>query len=91
MKNPLTPAGIETATFRFVAQHFNYCATAVPNITKYHAQNTNKLQSNTFLIEINALHFINIKGFDFPLYSHCQGQTLLHSDDSNKCTDCSPP
>jgi len=21
MKNPLTPAGIETATFRFVAQH----------------------------------------------------------------------
>ena len=30
MKNPLTPAGIETATFRFVAQHFNHCATAVP-------------------------------------------------------------
>ena len=23
MKNPLTPAGIEPATFRFVAQHFN--------------------------------------------------------------------
>jgi len=22
MKNPLTPAGIEPATFRFVAQHF---------------------------------------------------------------------
>ena len=30
MKNPLTPAGIEPATFRFVAQHFNHCATAVP-------------------------------------------------------------
>jgi len=30
MKNPLTPAGIEPATFRFVAQHLNYCATAVP-------------------------------------------------------------
>ena len=25
MKNPLTPAGIEPATFRFVAQHLNHC------------------------------------------------------------------
>jgi len=31
LKNPLTPAGIEPATFRFVAQHLNHCATAVPN------------------------------------------------------------
>ena len=30
MKNPLTLAGIEPATFRFVAQHLHYCATAVP-------------------------------------------------------------
>ena len=29
MKNPLTQPGIETATFRFVAQHLNHCATAV--------------------------------------------------------------
>jgi len=29
MKNPLTPAGIEPATFRFVAQHLKHCATAV--------------------------------------------------------------
>jgi len=34
MKNPLTPAGIEPATFRFVAQHLNHCATAVPPSTK---------------------------------------------------------
>ena len=26
----MTPAGIEPATFRFVAQHLNHCATAVP-------------------------------------------------------------
>jgi hypothetical protein len=26
----MTPPGIETATFRFVAQHLNHCATAVP-------------------------------------------------------------
>ena len=29
---PLTPAGIEPATFRFVAQHLNHCATAVLDI-----------------------------------------------------------
>ena len=31
MKNQLTPAGIEPATFRFVAQHLNHCVTAVPH------------------------------------------------------------
>jgi hypothetical protein len=29
-KNPMTPSGIEPATFRFVAQYLNHCATAVP-------------------------------------------------------------
>ena len=33
MKNPLTPAGIEPATFRSVAQHLTHCATAVPSLT----------------------------------------------------------
>ena len=27
----MTPAGIEPTTFRFVAQHLNHCANAVPN------------------------------------------------------------
>ena len=27
---PITPSGIELAAFRFVAQHLNHCATAVP-------------------------------------------------------------
>ena len=30
MKSPVTPAGTEPATFRFVAQHLNHCATAAP-------------------------------------------------------------
>jgi len=30
MKNPPKPDGIEPTTFRFVAQHLNHCATAVP-------------------------------------------------------------
>ena len=29
-KIPMTPAGIEPATFRYVAQHLNHCDTAVP-------------------------------------------------------------
>ena len=29
-KIPMTPSGIELATCRFVAQHLNHCATAVP-------------------------------------------------------------
>jgi len=29
-RKPITPAGIEPATFRFVAQHLNHCAIAVP-------------------------------------------------------------
>jgi len=28
----MTPSGIEPATFRFVAQHLNHCATAVRNL-----------------------------------------------------------
>jgi len=33
MKNPLTLSGIEPATFRFVAQQLNLCATAVPRVS----------------------------------------------------------
>ena len=32
-KIPMTPAGIELSTFRFVAQHLNHCATGVPTST----------------------------------------------------------
>ena len=34
MTNPLTPAGIEPATYRFVAQYLNHSATAVPVLYK---------------------------------------------------------
>jgi len=39
MKNPMTPAGIEPATFRFVTQHLNHCATAVPLLLLSFPQN----------------------------------------------------
>jgi len=44
MKNPLTPAGIEPSTFRFVAQHLNHSATAVPPPTKI----DNEMKYNIF-------------------------------------------
>ena len=31
MKNPMKLVGIEPATFQFVAQHLDRCATAVPS------------------------------------------------------------
>ena len=34
-KIPVTPSGIEPATFRFVAQHLNHFATAVPISNMY--------------------------------------------------------
>ena len=35
MKNSLTPAGIEPAAFRLVAQHHSHCVTAVPKTKMY--------------------------------------------------------
>jgi len=32
MKNSMTPAGVKPATFRFVAQQLNHCATAVQQV-----------------------------------------------------------
>jgi hypothetical protein len=39
MKNPLTTAGIEPATYRFVAKHLNQCATAFPPLNKFIFEN----------------------------------------------------
>jgi hypothetical protein len=35
----MTPSGIEPATFRFVAQNLNHCATAVPQLQRNNIQN----------------------------------------------------
>ena len=34
-KIPMTPSGIEPATFRFVAQYLKHCATAIPHRNRY--------------------------------------------------------
>ena len=57
----MTPAGIEPATFRFVAQHLNHCATAVPTRRGHKPKSTNypdhghhanlPLQGKIFMVE----------------------------------------
>ena len=46
----MTLAGIEPATFRFVAQHLNHCATAVPHVLS-------TLQTNYAFMYSAAVHF----------------------------------
>jgi len=49
-KNPVTPAGIEPATFQFVARHLNHCATAVPKITKIQFHKYEHIQNTKILL-----------------------------------------
>jgi hypothetical protein len=48
-RTPTTPSGIERATFRFVAQYLNHCATAVPINLKDNHKNmcNNMLRDNS--------------------------------------------
>ena len=69
MKSPLTPAGIEPATFRIVAQHLNHCATAVaPNVGVDLVISIVIRKSSGVLHRTNAeritgpTHFVNFEG-----------------------------
>jgi len=58
MKVPLTLAGIEPATFRFIAQHLNHCATAVPLFTVAVPVNyTNEFREHFEAIPEKKLYF----------------------------------
>ena len=59
MKNPLAPAGIEPATYRFIAQRLNQCATAVPILSRETNSNDKKvscrlLMWNTWCLTLEA-------------------------------------
>jgi len=91
-KIPMTPAAIEPATFRFVAQHLNHCATAVPMVvTKSmdlfwfgHSRSTwwgvaHKLRSSAICVSVQ---FVLTSSF-------CALNTLLNTLFSNTLTLCS--
>ena len=55
MKNPMTPAEIEPATFRFVAQHLNHCATPGPRRLEVHSA-TCPVEDKSSYLEDRAEH-----------------------------------
>jgi len=63
MKNPLTPAGIEPATFRFVAQHLN---PLTPN--HHYSGRTATLTSRSFILYIYSTN-IGTDYFKHGIYS----------------------
>jgi len=61
---PMTPAGIEPATFRFVAQHLHYCVTATVLVTVKHDSwmSSDRLQWSWEIQNITVTHGpINIR------------------------------
>jgi hypothetical protein len=83
-KNPITPSGIEPATFRFVAQYINHCATAVPGGT---------VALNIFALRIFSLIALYEYRIIFPLYCNWGTQwrsRLRHCATSRKFADSIP-
>jgi hypothetical protein len=66
-KTPMTPSGIEPATFRFVAQYLNHCVTSVPPVIMYTVKNRgifqdgNKFFFISFLLNTHILIFISLQ------------------------------
>jgi len=101
----MTPAGIEPATFRIVAQHLNHCATAVPNyrynnvkFTSLHAVGTlwnpfkhDNTQACTFMMTA-VFRDVTLCGL-VQTYWGVKGSCSLHEDGHMplKCQNCTVP
>jgi len=59
-KIPMTPPGIEPATLRFVTQHLNHSATAVPNMHMYRQENL--MHSVLMFFSFSKKNSVVIKG-----------------------------
>ena len=83
----MTPAGIEPATFQFLAQHLNHCATMVPSLHKCKPQiyilvnvpNTKHQWSTAFTHSLDILIDNSSSGLFRSCYAmnDCVGQRLL--------------
>ena len=67
----MTPAGIEPATFRFVAQHLNHCATAVP------VYSCTKNKSYTPVLFYNIQHRTHVSRLQLA-HNDIESYTFLH-------------
>jgi len=70
----MTPAGIEPATFRFVTQHLNHCATAVPFYKEYCLYFTfYTLRTIEYTVAYHTVHILSQHGESDPFmaeYDH---------------------
>jgi hypothetical protein len=74
-KIPIKPSGIEPATFRFVAQNLNHCATAVPRCFRY---NHKFMMGNICYFYCCTVHYGS-----YILFTHQQIQFLLKLEKFN--------
>ena len=74
-KIPVTPDGIEPATFRFVTQCLNHCATAIPHFRGVCRWITNKLFPKIFICKY-TIYILHLKTKYFWKYMfiswHCE-------------------
>ena len=72
----MTPSGIEPATFQFVAQHLNHCATAVPLYVMYYV----KISENYFQTtekDVNINMTCDQKALYFRLQAKSQNNIII--------------
>ena len=67
----MTPAGIEPATFRFVAQHLNHCATTVPDVCVL-------LVNNLQQADMTGVKCMEYK-IPFTIFTHTHTHTHIHT------------
>jgi len=80
----MTPTGIESPTYRFVSQHINYCATAVPRASYIHLpmciKNLPGLLRYVSYVRFSALPCLHLKP------SHCHILFFRPKTDSQQQT-----
>jgi len=75
-KIPVTPYGIEPATFRFIAQHLNHCATVVPIYIYIYIYIYNHIHTHTHT-HLQAYICTNVVTFWSKLFWSCFSVLML--------------